>query len=134
MNRYARWATILGIGLMLTLGTAGLAAWTTPTTDQRLLTFVVFALCTSPVFIGGAWALIPDAAAPAPPEHTDDTVEHNWFLRATSGAFTDLLTAMGLTLVATSVLATPAVPLVVFVGLGMLDTGVRYLVLSKREA
>lgn len=102
--------------------------------EQRLLTFVVFALCTAPVAFGGAWALLPCPDAAAGPEHPDDTVEQNWYLRATSGAFTDVLAAAGIAVTAKHVLGAPDVPLELILVLGFADVGLRMLVLSRREA
>jgi hypothetical protein len=98
------------------------------------LTFVVFAVTTAPLFIGGAWALIPHPSGPSRPEHADESIEHSWFERASSGAFADLLTAMGLALAAKYVLGAPDVPLELLVVLGLADAGLRLLVLSRREA
>lgn len=132
--RHSRLPLVLVLALAATLLCAGLAATLTGEDDERLLTFVVFAVATGPVLVGGAWALVPDPAAPDGPEHVEESVEHSWLERASAGAFTDLLTAMGLALAARYVLGAPDVPLVVFVVLGMGDVAVRYLVLSRREA
>jgi len=98
-----------------------------------LLTFVVFALTVGPVGVGGAWGLVPDASRPTAPEHSEDTIEQAWIQRASSGAFLDLVTAMGLSLAATSVLKVSQVPVLVFLVLAMLDMSTRLFVLSRRE-
>ncbi|MEO5654165.1 MAG: hypothetical protein ABIN79_09300 [Marmoricola sp.] len=98
------------------------------------MTFIVFAATTGPVAFGGAWALIPDPDAADPVVHIEETVEHEWAQSATSGAFTDLITAMGLALVVQSVLDTASIPHQVFLVLGMGDFAVRYAVLRRRAA
>jgi hypothetical protein len=134
MSQPARWGLTIGLGATLTVITAALAARYNAVDEEPLLTFVVFALSTAPYFIGGAWILVPHPNAPRPPEHVEESIEHSWLLRATSGAFLDLVTAMGLALAAQNVLGAPDVPLVLFLGLALVDAGLRLWVLSRREA
>jgi hypothetical protein len=135
MSQRTRWALIVGVGGTLTVITAALAAHN-GADDERLLTFVVFALSTAPVLIGGAWILIPNPNpnAPRPPEHVEESIEHSWITRATSGAFADLIAAMGLAVSAQHVLGAPDVPLELFLVLAFADAGLRHVVLSRREA
>lgn len=131
MQRTRRWTLIVSISGALTVATALAAALTTD--DQQPLTFVVFALTTFPLFLGAVWAFVPNPNDPTEPANPQDTVERSWIQRAGFGAFTDLLTAMGLALAAKYVLGAPDVALLVFLVLGFADVGVRYLVLRQRE-
>ena len=131
-NRRSRWALIIAIGTVLTMAVAVLAALTRG--DHPWLTFVVFAATTAPILFGGAWVLVPDPGRVDPVTHSEDTVEHAWSQLAASGAFLDLITAMGLALAAQSVLGTKALPHVVFLVLGMADFSLRYAVLRRRAA
>lgn len=128
-----RWASVIGVGLTLTLLIA-LTAAAAASEGSRLVTFIVFAATTAPVAFGGAWALIPDPDAADPVVHIEETVEHEWAQSAASGSFTDLITAMGLALVVQSVLDTASIPHLVFLVLGMGDFAVRYAVLRRRAA
>lgn len=81
----------------------------------------MFALTTAPILVGGAWVLLPEADGPSGPAHAEDTVEASWYLRATSGAFTDLIIALGLAVAATPILDTPDAPLLLVLVLGFAD-------------
>lgn len=130
MPRIARLLTIGALAAVLTAAVGALAAWRANTEPQ--LTFVVFAATTAPVAFMAAWLIlaIDDNSAPT---HPDDTVESIWLQRASAGAFTDLLLAMGLALAVQNILAAPPVPLVVFVALAMADVALRYGLLRRRE-
>lgn len=126
----ARWALVLLIGTALTVGCGLLAAWKAE--DGRgLLTFIVFAVTCAPVFYGGSWALIPDQTSHDPVTHVADTVEHAWLQRAATGAFTDLITSLGLASGLHYMLSTPAVPTVIFLLVGMASFGLRYRAASR---
>lgn len=129
-NQRTRWALIIAIGTALTVAVGVLAALASG--QNRWLTFIVFAATTSPVSFGGAWALVPHPGRVDPVTHSEDTVEHEWAQLAASGAFLDLITAMGLALTVQSVLDTAALPHQVFLVLGMADFMVRYGVLRRR--
>ncbi len=131
MTRASRCSLVLAGGLGLTVLVAAVAASTRA--SDPLLTFVVFAVSVGPVLVGGAWVLVPDPGRPAALEHDEDTVERSWVHRASSGAFPDLLTALGLSLAVTTVLRAPEPPLVVFVVLAMVDFLIRYAVMARRE-
>lgn len=95
------------------------------------LTFAVFAAVTFP-FALGFGALLLDRTEH--PEQHEDSIESQWTTRASSGAFFDTVTAMGLTVFATSVLDTPGAPLWIFVLLALGDFMVRLAVLRRRES
>ncbi len=132
LDQRARWALTIVIGATLTVTVALLAALTGD--QDRWLTFTVFAATTSPVLFGGTWILLPDPDRSDPVTHSEDTVEHEWTQRSASGAFLDLIVALGLALAVQSLLDTPALPLQVFLVLGMADFMVRYGVLRRRAA
>ena len=129
--RRNRWILVLAISLPLTAVASLWAAWGD---EHPSLTFVVFAVTVGPMIIGGVWSLVPDPDDPNRPAHKEDTVEHHWLVRATSGAFVDLATAMALALGVKYVLGAPDLPLQVYLGFGMLDATARYVAFSRREA
>ena len=123
------WLTASLIGVAAAAVTGGIAAWFTTEGDPTLR-FIVFAVMTLPVGIGaGALLLAPTAT----PEHHEDSVESAWMTQASSGAFLDLLLALGLATTATAVLDTAPVPTVVFCVLGMADVALRYALLQRKE-
>lgn len=108
---------------------AGAAAVRTDAPDS--VTFAVFAAITFP-FVLALGALLLDSTEH--PEQHEDSIERQWTTRASSGAFFDTVTAMGLTVFATSVLDTRGVPLWLFVVLAMADFSVRLVLLRRRES
>ena len=56
-----------------------------------------------------------------------------WVTQATSGAFLDLVFALGIATTATAVLDTDAVPTVAFLVIAMADSAARYAILQRRE-
>lgn len=76
----------------------------------------------------GPFFSIGERQAPAYPE---DTVETEWSRKAGFGAFTDLITAMGIALIAHNVFGAPELPLVMFTALGLADFGIRYWAVSR---
>lgn len=94
------------------------------------VSFTVFALVALPFLV----ALVAVALDRTDhPERSEDSIESQWATRASSGAFYDVVTAMGLTLLVSSVLDAPTVPLLVFVALALVDMGVRLALLQRRE-
>ncbi|WP_186627719.1 hypothetical protein [Rhodococcus sp. BP22] len=92
---------------------------------------IVFFAAIAPISVGALWVLLP-GGAPEAPEHPEDTVEHEWMLRASSGAFLDVLIAMGLAVSVASVLDVEQVPLVLFVVLSMADFAIRFWTVQRR--
>ncbi|WP_018351450.1 hypothetical protein [Longispora albida] len=129
MRKLNRWAIALPAGIALALLGGLIAAFVAD--DQKMITFIAFAITTWPIFAGVIWAFLPDPDAPRNPE---DTVEHAWKQRAAYGALVDLLTAMALALGAKYALGAPDIPLQVFLVLGLADAGARYLVAARRGA
>jgi hypothetical protein len=121
-------ASVPALVVALAVG-AGAAAVRTDASDG--ITFAVFGALTFP-FVLALGAMLLDTTEH--PEQHDDSIERQWTTRASSGAFFDTVTAMGLTVFATSVLDTRGAPLWIFVLLALGDFAVRLVVLSRREA
>lgn len=121
-------AAVPALVVALAVG-AGAAAVRTDASDG--VTFAVFAALTFP-FALALGALLLDRTEH--PEQHEDSIERQWTTRASSGAFFDLVTALGLTLFATSVLDTGGAPLWIFVVLGLADFTVRHSVIRRRES
>lgn len=128
----ARRSLAVALGTAVAVAAAAVAAWRADQGEEAV-TFVVFGLATAPALVSGAWILLVDQT-PEGPAHPEDTVEHTWLHRACTGAFVDLVVAMGLTVAVTSILATPEVPLVLFLLIGMSDAVIRYASLSRQES
>lgn len=128
MSTTSRWSTIIGIGAAATLVLSIVATLTTD--DPRTLTFTVFAVVMAPICIGSTWAFFPSDGAKGP-THPEDTVETEWSRKAGFGAFTDLIFAMGIAIVAHYVFDAPEVPLPVFIVLGFADFAIRYWAASR---
>lgn len=92
---------------------------------------IVFFAAIAPIAVGALWVLLP-GGSPEAPKHPEDTVEHEWMLRASSGAFLDVLIAMGLAVSVASVFDVEQVPLVLFVVLAMADFAIRFWTVQRR--
>ena len=124
------WLIAAGPALVLALGIGAGAAWVR-TDAPDSVTFAVFAAVSFP-FLLAFGALFLDRTEASPEQH-EDSIESQWATRASSGAFYDTVSAMGLTLFATSVLDTDDIPLLVFVVLALADFSVRLAILRRRE-
>lgn len=124
------WITSFAVGTVLAAATGGAAAYLQEDKPSSLI-FLVFALCTLPIWIGLASNfLVHD---PKPPEHVEDSAEVQWLNRAASGAFLDLVAALGLSTAVTSIAGVDSVHTVFFCVLGLADWSGRYLLLQRRE-
>lgn len=124
-----RWAVSLVVGAALALATGVGAAWAQTDGWDGLRT-TVFALATAPCWI----ALVLMVVSPTDrPSHDEDSVESQWLATAASGAFLDLVVALGLATAAASLLDVAPVPTVVFLVLALLDVTVRLEVQRRRE-
>ena len=132
MTTTTRW-TATTVGSLLLAAAVGLVAATVRDDGAPWLLFTAFAGATLIPAVGGL-ALLTGAVRADRTEHDDETIEHEWFVRATSGAFTDLLLVLGVVVFVTSVLDGPDLPLVLVIVLAMVDVMVRYTALSRREA
>jgi len=132
MTSTTRW-TATALGSLAIAAAVGLAAVSVRDDGPPWLLFTAFAVATLvPAFAG--LAMLTHAVPDERSEHDDETVEHAWFVRATSGAFTDLLLVLGVVVFVTSVLDGPELPVALVIVLAMVDVMVRYTLLSRREA
>ncbi|HLS26351.1 MAG TPA: hypothetical protein VK063_10805 [Beutenbergiaceae bacterium] len=125
---------MVAVGLALAAGLGTIASVLRE--QQPALTFAVFSMTLLPACLGVSWLIFVAGHTTAPPEHAEEGVETNWLQRATSGAFFDVITLLGLGLVAVAITGIelsvlPALAAVLFTA--MADASVRYLVLSRRE-
>lgn len=124
------WIASFAVGTALAAVTGGVAVYLRNDAQPAVL-FLAFAIGTLPVWVGLASAfLVHNTRAP---EHNEDSAEVQWLNRAASGAFFDLLLALGLSTAATSIADIDSVPTVVFVVLAMGDWALRYFLLQRRE-
>jgi hypothetical protein len=120
-------AGAVGVALAALTGTVAAYAQTGGMDPLRLVTFGVMSL---PCWLGLVALLRAEDDRPA---HDEESVEMQWITQATSGAFLDLLLALGIATTATAVLATEAVPTVAFLVIAMADAAARYGILQRRE-
>ncbi len=120
-------AGAVGVALAALTGTVAAYAQTGGMDSLRLVTFGVMSL---PCWLGLASLLLTKDERPA---HDEESVEMQWITQATSGAFLDLLFALGIATTATAVLDTGAVPTVAFLVIAMGDSAARYAILQRRE-
>lgn len=108
MTPTIRW-TITAVGSVAVAATVGLVAALVRDDGPSWLLFTAFSVATLIPAVGGL-GLLTGAIASDQTEHDDETIEHEWFVRATSGAFTDLLLVLGVVVFVTSVLDGPELP------------------------
>lgn len=132
-------AALLALSVLagIALGTG--FAWLVATlADLPAEWMLIYAAFTVPVLCALAWAVMVDrdtiAGATRSPE---DSIETDWLNRASAGALTDTFTAIGLALLALTILgdrvsvSAENALLGVFV-VGLIDVAVRYLVLKRK--
>lgn len=120
-------AGAVGVALAALTGTIAAYAQTGGLDTLRLITFGVMSL---PCWLGLVALLRSEEDRLA---HDDESVEMQWITQATSGAFLDLLLALGIATTATAVLGTHSVPTVAFLVIAMADSAARYAILQRRE-
>ncbi|MGB7980568.1 MAG: hypothetical protein WCF36_07220 [Candidatus Nanopelagicales bacterium] len=124
-----RW-TVAGLAAVLLATATGLVAAYFRPQDEQLLSLLAFGLCTLPAWFGLMYiALSPDEDAP----HREDTVESQWVLRASSGAFFDVFIALGVTTAITSIVDLAPIDPGIFLLLAMADLALRLALLRRRE-
>lgn len=98
---------------------------------------LVFAILALPSVFAGAWVLLVEPSTLGDVvERPDDTIEVQWLQQAQSGAFTDVLLVLGLTLVAgvfVDLDVSVRLALTLVVGFAMADVAVRVLWLKRRD-
>lgn len=121
-------AVVLGIALAAGVGIVAASV----REDGGWQVGLVFAAAVAPALVGAMWTLVPQRS-PKMPENPEDSVEFQWLQHASSGAFFDLMIALGLASAASAILDTELVPVVAFLVLAMADVAVRYLVVSRTQ-
>lgn len=121
-DKRTRWATAAAAGLGLA---AALGAVAGLTRDSFWLSFAVFTVVMAPTLVALS-AIVLGEGQGTQPAYADDTIETHWIRVAATGAFLDLVIAMGLGLAITSILDLADIPLIVFLVLAMVDAGFRY--------
>jgi hypothetical protein len=105
--------------------------------EQFWLVFGVFTACFLSPCIGLAWLVVGPARGVSVDPHAEENVESRWIEKAASGALFDLLPAAGITLAAMSLLGLELPGDLVLLGVvafALVDGGLRYVLLSRRES
>lgn len=125
-------AVAIAVALAAAIG-AGAAAFADD--GEKLLAAVVFAACVAPVGYALGWALLVAPVEVPATAHVEDDVEQVWMQRATSGAFLDVITVLGLATAAVSVTrlgdVSPSLLLLLVLVGAMADAAVRYAVTAR---
>lgn len=132
-------AVLLGVCAAIALVVSGgVAAWALAALDgSRREEIIVFAVVALPWIFALAWVILVDRSTLRDAvDRPDDTIEAQWLQRAQSGAFTDLLLVLGLTLVAgvfVDLDVSLRVALIALTAFAMGDVMVRMLWLKHRD-
>jgi hypothetical protein len=123
-------------GALIAVGIGLLAGSFSP--EQFWPRAVVFAACTFGPAYGVGWlAFVLPRTADAGPARVEETVEHDWWQRSTSGSFFDVLTVAGLgacVLAIGHVELAASTVLVALILFAFADVAVRWTVLRRRAA
>jgi len=134
--RVRRHLAALVTGLVIAGGIGLLAGSFWP--EQFWLRAVVFAAGSFGPAYGVGWlAFVFPPTADAPPVRVEESIEHDWWQRSTSGSFFDILTVAGLgscVLALTRVEMAASTVLVALIVFAFADVGVRFTVLRRRAA
>ena len=123
------WLLAAAVGITLAAATGTIAAYA-QTGGMDTLRLVTFGVMSLPCWLG---LVKLRSSTDERPDHHEDSVEMQWVTQATSGAFLDLVFALGIATTATAVLGTEAVPTVAFLVIAMADSAARYAILQRRE-
>lgn len=130
-----RWIAAIGLGLVGAAGIGALAGSFTP--DDFAVKAAIFgAAALGPATFSAWYVLIGRKEVAKDARQHTDSVEQQWAGRAASGAFTDLMIVLGVSLTAVSISGwEPPVGLVLLALtiLGLGDMAVRYLLAERRE-
>lgn len=133
-TRTAAWAKAITVGVVLAAALGAVAALVRG--GDYWLVAGIFALCLLGPPTGFGWLGFLGLDGPEE-EHSEESIERRWLERATSGAFLDVLltTSLALGIVSIFDLTVEGMDvLLAVVALSMLDSVIRYLVLSRRES
>lgn len=131
------WALFVGslaIGLPIALGLVWLEIqFGKP--SQPWLFFWVLLLAQLPITTVGGWAVLVDRSTiKGAVKNTEDTIENQWYTKATSGAFLDIFVLTGVGSAVTAYLDLPLTvswTLTILAIFSVVDFGVRYLWLRR---
>jgi hypothetical protein len=124
---------LVGAGAAVALGLAAALI----RQEQFWLVLGVFAACSLSPCIALAWLLLGAGRLVEPDPHVHDNVESRWLEKAGSAALFDVLAAAGITAGAVALLDldVPAdLALIGVVAFALVDGGLRYALLSRRES
>ncbi|GHJ57642.1 hypothetical protein NOK12_01610 [Nocardioides sp. OK12] len=123
------WLLATAPALVLAAGVGAVAARVRDDAPAEV-SFTVFAVMTFGCFLALGAVLLDRTERP---EQHEDSIESQWARSASSGAFYDLVVALGVVTFLTALLDAGHVPLWPFVVLGLGDLSVRLVVLQRRE-
>lgn len=131
-------AIAIPVGVVIAVGFAILTVWSGLVAGGPLLGGLVFGFAVLFPAIALVYALVVDRSTIAGAvEKPEESIEHGWYQRATSGALTDLVTLAGVLLIVSSFVDPVVVDLrIMLVGLivfAMIGSGVRYLVARQAD-
>jgi len=122
-------------GLVLAAGLGLAAAFLA---DGRFwLTFGVYTACFLSPCIALSWLLVGPGRGVSVDPRAEENIESRWIEKAASGAVFDLIPAVGVALASTSLFGLELAGDVALLGVAafvVVDGGLRYLVLSRRES
>lgn len=120
------------VGVPLAAGFGALAA--TFNDGPFLVTFIVFGLAALPATGGMGMVAFGDHPEP---EYGEETIEHNWATRATSAAFLDTITALGVFVAVTfafDIEIDARLTMLAVLVLALADAPIRFWLLRRRES
>lgn len=124
---------VTGLGAAAALGAIASVFYN----ERPWLMFVICTVCTAGPLLAGAWALFVSKYPVEPDPYAEDNVESQWYHRAASGAFHDLMVTGGVILTVVSIARwdfsgrTALLVMLVFMGVSF---AVRYLAQKRRAA
>ncbi|PZP23561.1 MAG: hypothetical protein DI613_17625 [Kocuria rhizophila] len=105
--------------------------------ENRLLGFVIFAACTAGTFFALGWVLFVSKYTVESDEHAEDNIERRWYDKATSGAFHDIITTVGIALFVLAITrleVSGMVVLTLILVLAVVSFAVRFWVARRRDS
>lgn len=134
------WPGAIGIGVAVAAA-LGLAAWAFASNTNGLVYGIVVAAMSFVPGLALGWVLVVDRrTVKGAVRNPEESVEAQWYDRATRGTFHDLLVVMGLTAMALSIVPqwrdglTAPDALVACMVFAAADVSVRYLLVKRRES
>jgi hypothetical protein len=127
--------TVWLVGLLCAAGLGLVAALVR--SEQFWLVFGVFTACLLAPSFALAWLLVGAGRRVEPGPHAEENVESRWLEKAAAGALFDLVAAAGVTVGAVSLFdlrLSADVALIGVMAFAVIDGGLRYVALSRRES